>query len=413
MRWLVAVVLGLAPWAAGPRAAAEEPLGTAASRRIVVFNEAVSPAARLAIASQSGGSVVRELRLINAVVVRAPKALLQSVESKLKARSEVLRIDDDPRVNWLGALPSSVAEVPWPAMDDFLKGGMKPFRSPKAADPAPSAGQDTPWGIARVNAPAAWAVTKGKGVKVAVVDTGIDFDHPDLKANIAGGWSAVDTENPQNYKDDNGHGTHVAGTIAALDDAAGVVGVAPETTLYAVKVLDKNGSGNFSDVIAGMEWTVTNKMVVVNMSLGASKGNEALQAAVEAMAKAGVTLVAAAGNNGGAVGYPASYPQAIAISASGPEDKVAYFSSRGPQIAFIGPGVSIQSTSMGGGYRALSGTSMSCPHVAGLAALAVAARGVNDPDGLRAVLRAAATPIPGVPVEEQGAGVIDAAKVVR
>ncbi|MBI5883710.1 MAG: S8 family peptidase [Elusimicrobia bacterium] len=404
-RWLVVAVL---VFGISRSAAAADTLGSGA-QRIVVFRENVAPATRVAIASQSGGSVVRELRLINSVVIRASSPLLQSAEAKLKARGEVLKVVDDPRVNWLEAAPATVAEVGWPSMAEFLQGRLKP----SVDEPAPVGGQDTPWGITRVNAPAAWAVTKGKGVKVAIVDTGVDFDHPDLKAAVAGGWSAVDKENPGNYKDDNGHGTHVAGTIGARDNGVGVVGVAPDAALYAVKVLDGNGSGNFSDVIAGMEWTVTNKMAVVNMSLGASRGNEALQAAVEAMAKAGVILIAAAGNSGGAVSFPAAYPQTIAIAASDSQDKVAYFSSRGPEVDFIAPGVSVQSTFLGGGYKSMSGTSMAAPHAAGLAALAVAAKGLKDPEALRTVFKAAAEAIPGVPPEEQGTGVVDAAKAVR
>ncbi|MFA6319253.1 MAG: S8 family peptidase [Elusimicrobiota bacterium] len=404
-RWLVVAVFVFA--AAGSAAAADSM--ASASQRIVIFREGVSPAARVTIASQSGGSVVRELRLINAVVIRATATLLQSAETSLKTRGEVLRVIDDPRVNWLSAAPATVADLPWPTMGEFLKGKL----APKTGKPIPAAGQETPWGIVRVNAPAAWTATKGRGVKVAIVDTGVDFDHPDLKAAVAGGWSAVDKENPGNFKDDNGHGTHVAGTIAARDDGAGVVGVAPEASLYGVKVLDKDGSGNFSDVIAGMEWTVTNKMQVVNMSLGASRGNEALKAAVEAMAKAGVILIAAAGNSGSSVGYPAAYPQAIAIAASDPNDKVAYFSSRGPEVDFIAPGVSITSTFLGGGVKALSGTSMACPHAAGLAALAVSAKGVNDPETLRSLFKTAAAPLPDAPPEEQGAGLVDAAKLVR
>ncbi|MBI5624685.1 MAG: S8 family peptidase [Elusimicrobia bacterium] len=404
-RWLVvaAVFMGFR----GPALAADA-MGSA-SQRIVVFKGSVAPSARVAIASQSGGVVVRELRLINAVVIRAGSSLLQSAEARLKSRGDVLNVVDDPRIDWLKGAPAAVNEVPWPAMTEFLKGRLE--TSPAA--PAPTAGQDAPWGVIRVNAPASWSVTKGKGVKVAVIDTGIDFDHPDLKGAVAGGWSAIDKEDPKNFKDDNGHGTHVSGTIAARDDAAGVVGVAPEAALYGVKVLDKDGSGNFSDVIAGMEWTVTNKMQVVNMSLGASRGNEALQAAVEAMAKAGLILVAAAGNSGGAVGYPAAYPQAIAIAASDAGDKVAYFSSRGPEVDFIAPGVAIPSTFPGGLYRSLSGTSMACPHAAGLAALAVAAKAADGPEKVRALFKAGATPFPDVPAEEQGAGLVDAAKLVR
>ncbi|MBI5208807.1 MAG: S8 family peptidase [Elusimicrobia bacterium] len=411
MRWpiLAAFVLSLAS-----AAVAQETLGSSPTQRIVVFKSHTTPASRVTIAAQSGASVLRELRLIDAVVIKVAAAQAQAAESALKARPEVVRVDPDPRINWLEAAPATVADAPWPSMQDFLPRRFELSDPPPASDdPGSSAGQEKPWGIGRVNAPAAWAVTKGKGVKVGVVDTGIDVDHADLKANIAGGWNAIDKEHPDNFKDDNGHGTHVAGTIAAVDDEAGVVGVAPQASLYGVKVLDKDGGGTFSDVIAGMEWTVANKMQVVNMSLGAARGNDSLKAAVEAMAKAGVILVAAAGNSGGAVGFPAAYPGAIAIAAMDSKDKVASFSSRGLQVAFIAPGVAVRSTYMGGGYSSLSGTSMACPHAVGLAALAVAAKGLGDTEALRAHFKANAAALPGVPAEQQGAGVVDAAKLVQ
>ncbi len=380
-------------------------------QRIVVFKPDTTPADRVAGALQSGGTLVRELRLIDAVVVRVAKSQLKAAEDLLKRRADVLRIDEDPRINWLESRAAAVRDVPLPDVKSFLK---EPLRlTGRAALEAPVPAQEIPWGITRVNAAGAWAATKGKGVKVGVIDTGIDYDHPDLKANIAGGWNAVDKTKPNEFKDDNGHGTHVSGTIAALDDNSGVVGVAPEASLYGIKVLDAGGSGTFSDVIAGMEWCVTNKMQVANMSLGASRGNDSLKAAVEAMAKGGVAVIAAAGNSGRAVGYPAAYPQAIAIAASDATDKVAWFSSRGPEVALIAPGVNVKSTYMGGGYDSLSGTSMATPHVAGLAALAVAAKGMSDTEALRAQLKAAATPLPGAPVEQQGAGLINAAKLVQ
>jgi subtilisin len=149
------------------------------------------------------------------------------------------------------------------------------------------------------------------------------------------------------------------------------------------------------------------------MSLGASKGNDALKAAVEAMAKGGVALIAAAGNSGSAVGFPAAYPGAIAVAAMDSNDKIASFSSRGPQVAVAAPGVDVKSTYMQGGYSTLSGTSMATPHVSGLAALAIAAKGISGEASVRAALRAAANPLAGASANEQGAGVPDAAKLVR
>jgi len=249
----------------------------------------------------------------------------------------------------------------------------------------------------------------GQGVKVGIIDTGIDYTHPDLKANYAGGYNAIDTSKPP--LDDNGHGTHVAGIIGAVSDGAGVVGVAPRASLYAVKVLNAQGSGAYSAIIDGIQWAVTNKLNVVNMSLGSPSGSTAIQKAVEAAYKAGVTLVVAAGNDSGPVNYPAKYPQAIAVAASDSADKIASFSSRGPEIVVIAPGVAINSTYMGGIYKSLSGTSMASPHVAGLAALAVAA-GAKSPAEVRKALTGAAVNL-GLQSAEQGAGLVDAGKLVK
>ncbi|MCM2305478.1 MAG: S8 family peptidase, partial [Elusimicrobia bacterium] len=339
----------------------------AAERRIVVFQPGTSPAQRVALAKAAGGTVVRELRLINAVVIEHPTQV-SIAESKLRSLAEVKRVDLDPKINWLKAADARGVDFAVPSAAGILKGieGLKALKQQQAPEPEPSApgGQETPWGIARVKAPAAWATSRGKGVKVVVIDTGIDMTHPELSGILKGGWNAISTA--ATFNDDNGHGSHVAGTIAAKDDGAGVVGVAPQVDLYGVKVLDENGSGTFDDVIAGMLWAVENKMEVANMSLGANSGNQALADAVEAMRKGGVILIAAAGNSGRAVGYPAAYPGAIAVAASDSGDKLASFSSRGPTVAVIAPGVDVKSTYMGGTYDTLSGTSMATPHVAGL-----------------------------------------------
>lgn len=380
-----------------------------AERRIVVFQPGTSPAQRLSLAKSAGGVVVRELPGIDAVVIDHPTQV-SIAENKLRALSEVKRVDLDPKINWLAAADAPGVDFALPSTAGLLQGIEALKKKPRTVDPAPS-GQETPWGIARVNAPAAWKKTRGKGVKLVVIDTGIDMTHPELEGIIKGGWNAISTA--ATFNDDNGHGTHCSGTIAAKDDDQGVVGVAPQVDLYGVKVLDENGSGTFDDVIAGMLWAVDNKMEVASMSLGAGQGNQALADAVEAMRKAGVILIAAAGNSGGSVGYPAAYPGAIAVAASDSKDKLASFSSRGPEVAVIAPGVDVKSTYMGGGYDTLSGTSMATPHVAGLTALYVASHKGATPAQARAALAAASTKLAGVPDVGQGAGLPNAAKLVK
>jgi subtilisin family serine protease len=286
---------------------------------------------------------------------------------------------------------------------------LKPAR-PQYSLPAGVDAAEVPWGIARVNAPNAWAVTKGEGVKVAVIDTGIDCSHPDLKANCAGGYNALDSNKPP--MDDNEHGTHVSGTIAGVLDGKGVVGVAPKARLYAVKVLDKDGAGGLTSIIKGLIWAGRNHMDVANMSLGSPMGTIFMRAAVKYAQMEGVVVVAAAGNDGKAVGYPAAYPEAIAVSALTPNEGIADFSNRGPKVEFIAPGEDVKSSVPGGGYARFDGTSMATPHMTGLAALAVA-RGAHGLDQVRAALKRAAVRVPGLTADQQGAGVVDAALLVH
>ena len=238
---------------------------------------------------------------------------------------------------------------------------------PPADDPGdPPAGTEIiDWGVLEIRADEVWSDFDGSGVKVAVVDTGIDVDHPDL--DVAGG--ANFDRRAKSYDDNNGHGTHVAGTIAAKENGIGVVGVAPKAELYAVKVLDRKGSGLTSQVIAGIDWAVANGMDVVNLSLGSNYPNSDLEDALELAMQAGVIIVAAAGNDGSAVDFPGAYASTIGVGAINPDQTLAYFSSRGAEVDVVAPGVAVYSTYRGGGYRELQGTSMATPHVAGLAAL--------------------------------------------
>jgi len=233
---------------------------------------------------------------------------------------------------------------------------------------------DNSWGVKRIGAGIVHGYNKGAGINVSIIDTGIDYTHEDLDANYKGGYDFVnDDADPM---DDNGHGTHCAGIVAAEDNGEGVVGVAPEAHLYAVKVLDSAGSGYLSDVIAGIQWSIDNGMQVISMSLGTDTDYQSLHDACDAAYEAGIVLVAAAGNDYlrrgrtefDTVDYPARYDSVIAVGATDSNDEKASFSSTGADVELAAPGVDILST-YPGGYEYMSGTSMACPHVAGTAAL--------------------------------------------
>lgn len=383
----LAVLLSCAPPALAGWGAltSEPPAEDPALRRIVVFSPATAPADRAAAVTRAGGRVLKNLKLITAVAAAVPDARLAA----LRAEPGVVRVDQDLTVE---------AAV--------VRGSGKP--SGGGTTPPPP--QQVPWGLARLRAPEAWPASVGAGVKVAVLDTGVDPAHPDLAANVKGG---VNTISPaKGYKDDNGHGTHVSGTIAAANDAFGVVGAGPGIHLYAVKVLSRSGSGFLSDIIEGLQWAAANGMRVVNMSLGSSSDNASFREAVVAAHGAGIVLVAAAGNSsGGAVSYPARYPEVIAVSASNQGDGLASFSSVGPEVDVIAPGADILSTYPGGAYAAMSGTSMASPHVAGAAALKLAQDPALTPPQVAERLAASAAPLPGLSAAQQGAGLVDAQKL--
>lgn len=229
-------------------------------------------------------------------------------------------------------------------------------------------GQTTPAGILRVGG--AVAVSN---VKVAIIDTGIDLDHPDLVGNITGGVNYVKNGAPD---DDNGHGSHCAGTVAASDNTVGVVGVAHNASLLAVKVLDRRGSGSYSDVISGINWSAANADII-SMSLGGGYTSATMQNACNS-ASASSLLVAAAGDNGDCnlstneINYPAYYGSVVSVGATTTDpssmDALMCFSSSNPDVELSAPGHDVESCWKNGSYNTISGTSMACPHVAGCAA---------------------------------------------
>jgi len=234
--------------------------------------------------------------------------------------------------------------------------------------PSPLA-ETVPIGVSQVRAPQSWNSSRGAGIPVAIIDTGIDYNHPDLRPNVRGAISFVPGQSPM---DVHGHGTHCAGTVAAAINGAGVVGVAPAASLYAVKVLSNTGSGNWSWLIAGIDWCIKRNIRVLSMSLGGASAPNALQTMCNTAFSKGLLLVAAAGNSGpnmNTVGFPGKYRSVIAVSAIDSGNSIANFSSRGPEVGLCAPGVNVLSCKPGGGYQNMSGTSMACPHVAGGAAV--------------------------------------------
>lgn len=261
-----------------------------------------------------------------------------------------------------------------------------------------------PWGVERIHAPRAWVKSQGQGIRVAVLDTGISA-HPDLR--IAGQYNALSNKRAVDL---NGHGTHVAGTIAARRNSFGVVGVAPQVNLYNVKVLSKSGSGYTSDVIEGITWCIQNNIQVINMSFGMSQNAGILHEAIKRAYRRGIVMVAAAGNGGinaNGIQYPARYEETISVAASTEENRIASFSSRGTGVDVAAPGVDIMSTYLHKQYKTLSGTSMAVPHVTGAAALLLARFPGLSPAAVKQRLQRFAHRIPGYSTLAQGRGIID------
>lgn len=242
-----------------------------------------------------------------------------------------------------------------------------------------------PYGIVTVEAPDIWkeAGEKGEGIVVAILDTGIDHTHPDLKDRIIDGRNFTSEGTPDDFSDGNGHGTHVAGTIGASENEKGVVGVAPLCKFLVVKVLDSNGSGSYAGIIEGIRYATNwrgingERVRIMNLSLGGSDDVPELHNAIKEAVANEIAVVVASGNEGDAnestceFGYPALYNEAIVVSASDEQNKLAPFSNNHLQVDCIAPGVNVVSTYLGGSYARLSGTSMATPHVAGALALLI------------------------------------------
>lgn len=349
------------------------PSGTPVEGRyIVVFKET---AVSLSKSQAAMASLARSVLVDNNVAVReAERVYTHALRGFVAGLSEeeAARIAADPRIDYIEQ-DRVIALAPPPG-----KG------KPDKDDSDKSQPQVVPWGITRVGG-------NGDGnSKIAwVIDTGIDFDHKDLNADVSRSVNFVTRGRPS-PKDGNGHGTHVAGTIAALDNAIDVVGVAAGAAVVAVRVLDNSGSGYYSWVIAGVDYVAQNGSTgdVANMSLSGPV-SQALDDAVLTAAGRGIRFALAAGNSGVYAGdsSPArvNHTNVYTVSAIDNGDTMPYWSNWGnPPVDYAAPGVSILSTKKGGGTTVMNGTSMAAPHMAGLLLLgSVSSDGsaLNDPDG--------------------------------
>jgi major intracellular serine protease len=236
---------------------------------------------------------------------------------------------------------------------------------------------EVPKGVEMIQAPKIWEQTKGKGITVAILDTGCDITHSDLKERIIGGrnFTNDDGGKADEYKDYNGHGTHVAGTIAATKNNNGVVGVAPEANLLIIKVLDKNGSGQYEWIINGINYAIEQKADIISMSLGGPEDLPELHTVIQKAISHNILVICAAGNEGDGVDstdefdYPGSYNEVISVGAIDLERHSSNFSNSNNEVDLVGPGEKILSTFLDGKYATLSGTSMATPHVSGAMAL--------------------------------------------
>ncbi|PKJ52295.1 peptidase S8 [Bacillus sp. SN10] len=241
-------------------------------------------------------------------------------------------------------------------------------------------------GIKMIKAMDVWGISeKGKGIVIAIIDTGCEINHPDLKGNIIGGYNFTEDDNssPYIYKDYRGHGTHVAGIIAASDNRKGIVGVAPESKLLILKVIDKNGVGSYKNLIKAIEFSINwegpnkEKVSIINISLGGPLPDEKLYTTIKKAKNKGIVLIAASGNEGDGnentneISYPGFYKEVIQVGSITKDKKPSKFSNTNINLDFVAPGENIISTHLNNDYVQLSGTSMAAPHVAGAIALII------------------------------------------
>ena len=235
-----------------------------------------------------------------------------------------------------------------------------------------SQGEIIDYGVRMVGAPLEWNETEGEGVRIGIIDTGIDANHVELKGRIkdAVNFSGGGTDR---IEDENGHGTHIAGIVSAERNGVGVVGVAPRAELYVAKAFGADGKTEYPAIEKSVRWLCDNNVDVINMSFSSSYTSSKYRSLIWETHRRGVSVICAAGNEGelgeNTIGYPANYPETVAVSAVDINKNIADFSSRGRAAEICAAGKDVYSTYPGGRYATLSGTSMACPIITGAVAI--------------------------------------------
>lgn len=228
--------------------------------------------------------------------------------------------------------------------------------------------QVMPWGLQKMNVESMWSQgIKGKGVRISVMDSGTDYNHPEFSGRLKAGYNAIQPDEPP--LDDNGHGTLVTGIISANDNSFGIVGVAPEAEIYPVKVLDAYGEGEIANIAKGIDWCIKNDIQVINMSFSIPNDDEELKKSITKAIKHGIIIVASSYNSSGLeAGFPASYDGVISVTSVDSSYKPLDSNALG-KIDFSAPGKVIYTTTLAGGYTEIEGNSFATPYITGICAL--------------------------------------------
>jgi subtilisin len=313
-------------------------------------------------------------------------------------------------ITWLEDLDSICIEED---LKVDLSVNLQPRRSTGTPKTHSSLEHFIPWGVDHIKAPLAWSKSVGSNVRVGVIDTGIDYTHPDLGHTISRGVNLL--HRGLLPYDDNGHGTHISGIIAASSSYKGIMGVAPKAFIHPVKAFDYNGSAYVSDLIAGINWCVQQDLDIINMSFGMKTYHKLLEYAVLKAYQAGKIIVASSGNDGkkASVDYPARFTQVVSVGAATKMNKIAPFSNRGQRIDVYAPGERIYSAWLHGKYNELSGTSMATAHVSGVIALMLAIRPSLKPLQIKTILKRSSTSLSRKSQVPKQPGLIHARRAVR
>lgn len=358
----------------------------------------------------TGSEIIKELPLINGFLIDFPEeeatVAFRGLSAKIILEEDLKFTVEEKRKNSFFSLFSF-----------FFKPKPKPQPPPKPTPPKTPPGPKkiegaarVDWGMKRIGAIETWPKLKAEQrIRVGIIDTGINYNHPDLKNNVKEGICTLD--GGSSYLDDAGHGTHVAGIIGACNPQ-GMVGVNPYVDFYIVKAFNKSGGGSLADIIEGFDWLIQKNVSIINMSFSTKESNQSFVRAIQALYARGIVLIAAAGNDGGPVNYPARFSQVIAVSAIDKQGKLGYFSSRGPEIDFCAPGVDIESAWLNAGYEVKSGTSFAAPHIAGAAAALMNYSGPLTLAQVIAILQEKAVFLQNLSAGEQGYGLIELPKII-